>query len=1280
MKIEKFGSPKARGPATAASGAASKPPAEPPPSTTLVPLFRRIDWITFGLTTLFVFLAYFYTLAPDLTLEDSGELAVGSYYAGVPHPPGYPIWTIFSWLFTVLLPFHNIAWRVAVSSAVSGALGCGLLALLVSRGSSMMIEGIAELKGIEQRSENLICLVAGFVGGCLLAFNGFFWSQAVIVEVYCFGVLSLMGVLCALMRWLYAPNQLRYLYLGSFLFGICLNNHQTLVVAAMGIEVAVLAVNSRVGRNLFIFNSLVYFLGLYGKSQGLLTTFDANLPLFVVYNVIGIGSVYVALWYSLKTERHTKLKLTLIHLGGNLLIWTLWLINRSKGGSFNDHAHTLLMIIYNAGGFGLLYFYYWLTGNAERIWTDWKPVGLLVLAWCAGAAFYLYMPLTSMTNPPMNWGYPRTWDGFIHAFSRGQYEKTNPTTDFWKFLNQVRMYGEGAVEEFNFAYLLIGVVPFLLWSRMQKRERSWMTGLTAIYACLAVLLLVLMNPSTDKQSRDLVKVFFTASYVMLAMWAGYGLTLITGLLLTNFAKYRIWMLYGCAAASGLAIYNLVKTFHEMHAPVLRLSALVGLGLPLAVIALLFQARGAVPLKGLLAVMSLMPLYPMLSHWAENEQRGHLFGFWFGHDMFTPPDFGKAGQFYPKMTKDAILFGGTDPGRFCPTYMIFCESFIPPQKRRDPDFDRRDVYIITQNALADGTYLNYIRAHYDRSAEIDPPFFQEMLRSPKEKEENVTTNALARAFGPIDRFFTNLGARVEARRRREGVYPPTEIYTPSPEDSRRCFEEYIADAQRRLAANQLEPGEDVRIIDNRVQVAGQVSVMQINGLLTKIIFDRNPTNEFFVEESFPLKWMFPYLTPFGIIMKINRQPVAEMTEEMVKKDHEFWSLYSQRLSGNWITYSTPIKEICDFAERVYLHGDLKGYTGDRKFLRDNDAQKAFSKLRSAIGGLYAWRLTASRQGSPEYQRMIKEADFAFRQSFAFCPYSPEAVFRYSNLLAQLGRLDDALLIAQTCQKFDPENRGVNDLVAQLLQFKRGQGTVTQAQTQLSQLEHQYMTNPQNVQAALGLANAYLQIQKIGSAMEILDRAIAQLEPQFRANPSDSQTAFMLSTAYAQRQNTNKSLEVLDKHISAIEPVYRANPSNSAAAFQLAQAYLQRQKAPEVVAVLDQVVALPNADPNTLLMAAQFYAQLGNAPKLEGVLLKLVKLVPDNAEAWYDLAALQAVLGKNAQAVDSLSRSLKLSKEHVAKQPGAKDLSATAAQDGRFQNLRQLPEFKKLVSGK
>src|ERR1043166_3171110 len=93
------------GPATKASAAPAKPsPAVPrvkPP-----PLFRGVDWLALGVTFFFCFIAYYLTLAPEMTLEDSGELAVGSFYAGIPHPPGYPIWTIFTHLWT-LLPINN---------------------------------------------------------------------------------------------------------------------------------------------------------------------------------------------------------------------------------------------------------------------------------------------------------------------------------------------------------------------------------------------------------------------------------------------------------------------------------------------------------------------------------------------------------------------------------------------------------------------------------------------------------------------------------------------------------------------------------------------------------------------------------------------------------------------------------------------------------------------------------------------------------------------------------------------------------------------------------------------------------------------------------------------------------------------------------------------------------------------------------------------------------------------------------------------------------------------
>jgi hypothetical protein len=201
--------------------------------------FRRHDWVAFLIAFSCVWAGYYLTLAPEVTLEDSGELATGSFYAGIPHPPGYPVWTIYTWLWAVLLPIKNVAWRVALGEATSGALAAGLLALLVSRGSGLLIEGIDDLKNIPSRWENLICPVSGFVAGMLLGFNGFMWSQSVIVEVYSFSVASLMVVLLCLLRWIYAPRNRRYLYLALFFHGICFTNHQTLIVAAMGIEIAI---------------------------------------------------------------------------------------------------------------------------------------------------------------------------------------------------------------------------------------------------------------------------------------------------------------------------------------------------------------------------------------------------------------------------------------------------------------------------------------------------------------------------------------------------------------------------------------------------------------------------------------------------------------------------------------------------------------------------------------------------------------------------------------------------------------------------------------------------------------------------------------------------------------------------------------------------------------------------------------------------------------------------------------------------------------------------------
>ena len=137
---------------------------------------------------------------------------------------------------------------------------------------------------------------------------------------------------------------------------------------------------------------------------------------------------------------------------------------------------------------------------------------------------------------------------------------------------------------------------------------------------------------------------------------------------------------------------------------------------------------------------------------------------------------------------------------------------------------------------------------------------------------------------------------------------------------------------------------------------------------------------------------------------------------------------------------PMSKIVEWENRVAVRKDLKGFTGDPRFIRSQFATASFSKLRSSIAGVYAWRLGAveGTDTPPEYQpktkaerqALLKEADLAFRQSFALCPISPEALYRYAHFLVQVKRADDAVLLAETFLKLDPKNAKAKDLLKQL----------------------------------------------------------------------------------------------------------------------------------------------------------------------------------------------------------------------------------------------------------
>ena len=160
----------------------------------------------------------------------------------------------------------------------------------------------------------------------------------------------------------------------------------------------------------------------------------------------------------------------------------------------------------------------------------------------------------------------------------------------------------------------------------------------------------------------------------------------------------------------------------------------------------------------------------------------------------------------------------------------------------------------------------------------------------------------------------------------------------------------------------------------------------------------------------------------------------LSDEVVKKDREFWIRQQTQMIGGWLTPDTPVKDVCAFARKTFGGKDFSGFEGDRRFVEQSYAHKLYSKLRSSIAGIYNYRIANSK--SPEEQkRMMAEADFAFRQALALCPYSPEAVFRYVNLLLSAGRLEDAFSVVGVAQSLDLNNSQYENLLTELGRIKR-----------------------------------------------------------------------------------------------------------------------------------------------------------------------------------------------------------------------------------------------------
>jgi hypothetical protein len=157
---------------------------------------------------------YLRTMAPTITFHhngaDSGDLVTAAINLGVPHPTGYPLYTLLAHLFTRLPgePARN----VNLFSALCGALAVGVMFRAAHR---LIATG---------EGDGLLALVAAFAAAGVFAFGQVLWSQATIAEVYALNALWAALWLLALVT--SRPSRP---YILALLLGLGLAHHVTAI-------------------------------------------------------------------------------------------------------------------------------------------------------------------------------------------------------------------------------------------------------------------------------------------------------------------------------------------------------------------------------------------------------------------------------------------------------------------------------------------------------------------------------------------------------------------------------------------------------------------------------------------------------------------------------------------------------------------------------------------------------------------------------------------------------------------------------------------------------------------------------------------------------------------------------------------------------------------------------------------------------------------------------------------------------------------------------------------
>jgi len=526
-------------------------------------------FIGFTLVFVIVLVAYLFSVAPTASFWDCSELIAASYVAGVPHPPGTPLYVMLGRLFTLIPIGREIAFRVNLIPVLFGAVSCGLIYLLVVKLISLYATS-------DKERFRLLPHVAGVFAGLMCAFAFSYWDNSVEAEVYGPCVVIALSVLYMALLWRdrveAAKGDNRLILAAIFLLFLSTGIHFTPMMTVFAVLVFALAVDRESILRLRIFEFVAgYLVILTGTEMGL--NFGM---IFTVFCMLG------ATWLGIRTmERSDRSWRMLLGLG--LLATTFVIGYVAAGNKIMDDTVLFLAsptvaiierwmqqpmaVVVLVLGYGA--YLYWLHRQGKL---DMRYVGLMLgLVFLAGTVQFIMLARAKL-GPSINEVDPSHWRDFVSVLKREQYDpmKLLPrktqflTEDDWRmnqnprfsvavaYFEQIKFYvryffWQWGNERFFDIFLgikwqaLLGLVPpFLglwgMWHQFKKEKRSFVLIFAAfLVASLGLITyLNLKYSSSDPRRGDPAQgklgylevrerdYFYAFSFVFYAIFIGVG--------------------------------------------------------------------------------------------------------------------------------------------------------------------------------------------------------------------------------------------------------------------------------------------------------------------------------------------------------------------------------------------------------------------------------------------------------------------------------------------------------------------------------------------------------------------------------------------------------------------------------------------------------------------------------------------------------------------------------------------------------------------------------------